>query len=418
MEQLAGNESKKNIKIVIGCNAGDEGKGLAVDYFASQHDHGLVVLTNGGAQRAHTVEYKNGMRHVFHHFGSATIRGWDTYLSENFILNPMEFCREYDQIKEQFDGEIIVWCNTKCMWSTPYDMIFNQILHRLNQKHDTYGMGIWATKQRYEYYRTNNIKTYTMYELYLHKDNITDNFNLIDNIRKYYLRLVYRAVNIKDRVLINDLIELLLDLRLLQRFLFDIYRMAEIIGNHFALSDSPLNIYDNIIFENGQGLLLDESIDISYGTPSSTGLKIPINMLYESQNIKNVEVCYVTRSYLTRHGFGKLSDEVNKDSINPYIFDETNITNDFQGSLRFGKLYPHDIIARIDEDWLFNVLFALPKWYWKEFKQSVMITHMNECGFPINELKEECNELNKIYISDSKFSDDIYEYVKGNKDDK
>ena len=56
----------KNVKIVIGANFGDEGKGLMTDYFTSGSND-IVVLSNGGAQRGHTVTKTNGIRHVFHH---------------------------------------------------------------------------------------------------------------------------------------------------------------------------------------------------------------------------------------------------------------------------------------------------------------------------------------------------------------
>ena len=46
----------------------------------------IVVCSNGGAQRGHTVLKSDGTRHVFHHFGSGTLNGADTYLPEDFIL--------------------------------------------------------------------------------------------------------------------------------------------------------------------------------------------------------------------------------------------------------------------------------------------------------------------------------------------
>ena len=61
-----------NIKVVIGANFGDEGKGLMTDYFSHQalsnKEDCVVVLANGGAQRGHTVTDSNGAQHVFHHF--------------------------------------------------------------------------------------------------------------------------------------------------------------------------------------------------------------------------------------------------------------------------------------------------------------------------------------------------------------
>ena len=49
-----------NIKVVIGSNFGDEGKGLFVNKFASDSIQNnkscIVVMSNGGAQRGHTVD--------------------------------------------------------------------------------------------------------------------------------------------------------------------------------------------------------------------------------------------------------------------------------------------------------------------------------------------------------------------------
>ena len=53
----------KDIKIVIGANCGDEGKGLMTDYF-SQKPNTIVVCSNGGAQRGHTVVTLDSIRHV------------------------------------------------------------------------------------------------------------------------------------------------------------------------------------------------------------------------------------------------------------------------------------------------------------------------------------------------------------------
>ena len=67
------------VKIVIGGNFGDEGKGLLSAYFAEEmmqkEGKCLVVLSNGGAQRGHTVDLPDGRRHVFHHFGAGALCG-------------------------------------------------------------------------------------------------------------------------------------------------------------------------------------------------------------------------------------------------------------------------------------------------------------------------------------------------------
>ena len=60
-----------DIKVVVGANFGDEGKGLMTDYFChnatSKNKTCIVVMSNGGAQRGHTVNLLDGKKHVFNH---------------------------------------------------------------------------------------------------------------------------------------------------------------------------------------------------------------------------------------------------------------------------------------------------------------------------------------------------------------
>ena len=55
----------KEIKVVIGKNFGDEGKGATVHRLC-KGKKALVVRHNGGAQAGHTVE-DGRFRFVFHH---------------------------------------------------------------------------------------------------------------------------------------------------------------------------------------------------------------------------------------------------------------------------------------------------------------------------------------------------------------
>ena len=62
----------ENVKFVIGSNFGDEGKGLVTNYFCEQafanEKKCVNILTNGGSQRAHTVEFPDGNILVLEHF--------------------------------------------------------------------------------------------------------------------------------------------------------------------------------------------------------------------------------------------------------------------------------------------------------------------------------------------------------------
>ena len=94
--------------------------------------------------------------------------------------------------------------------------------------------------------------------------------------------------------------------------------------------------------------------------------------MLEGKSDFSAEACYVTRSYLTRHGVGPLEEEVVKTEINAFMcFDKTNVHNSFQGSLRYGFLEDNDQKTRIAKDWAIvgdNT----------NFKKSMAITHCNE----------------------------------------
>ena len=91
-----------DVSIIIGANYGDEGKGRMSDYLANKAMQAgqstITILSNGGAQRGHTVVLNNGFTHIFHHFGSGTLAGADTYLPQSFIVNPMIFMKEYNEL--------------------------------------------------------------------------------------------------------------------------------------------------------------------------------------------------------------------------------------------------------------------------------------------------------------------------------
>jgi adenylosuccinate synthase len=100
---------------------------------------------------------------------------------------------------------------------------------------------------------------------------------------------------------------------------------------------APLSLSDNIIFEGAQGLLLDQTQGaFPYVTRSNTGLQNVLDVATEA-DVGALDVIYVTRAYLTRHGAGPLANEL---PGRPYegVVDITNQPNEYQGALRFADL--------------------------------------------------------------------------------
>lgn len=316
----------KDIKIVIGANWGDEGKGLMTDYF-SQKPNTIVVCSNGGAQRGHTVVTLDSIRHVFRHFGSGTFNGASTYLSEDFICNPIIFRQEYEELKN-LGCAPKTYINNKCMLTTPFDMMANQIIeeNRGKHKHGSCGMGIYETIRRY-------------------KAGVTD---LDYGIRDYYLdRLTDRGIIISDewmQIISND--------RIFENWLEDFNFMCE--KSEIVSNDEFLKKFDNIVFEAGQGLLLDQNNKeyFPHLTPSNTGIKNAKKIIERIDwgDEINIETCYVSRTYLTRHGAGDFLTECDKEAINANMCDKTNVPNQFQDTLRYGFLLLRGLYCRCAKD--------------------------------------------------------------------
>lgn len=310
-------------KVIIGANYGDEGKGLFTDYFASQDpEHSLVVRFNGGAQAGHTVVAPDGRRHVFSHFGSGSFVGAPTFLSKFFIVNPLIFVREHTDLQNLGVRPSVI-IDGNAMLTTPFDMFINQTIERRRgvNRHGSCGLGINETVTRS--LRSQSFRLCARDML----DATTLYLKLMElKIRWFPERL--RDFNIdpqsEETTKFAESAE-----KILTEFIKDTQTLLEIA--------SITEVYPNhkhIIFEGAQGLMLDEDrIDqFPHVTRSKTGLT---NVLHLAPHfgIDKLNVTYVSRTYLTRHGAGPLVGECDWD-----FPDSTNIPNQFQGTLRFAPL--------------------------------------------------------------------------------
>lgn len=375
-------DKKINIKIIIGANYGDEGKGLATDYFCNPSEKWLGVLTNGTSQRAHTVDTIDGKHHMFSHFSSGTFQGADTYISINFAINPITFVNEYLALQNEFGITPKVYIHPDCKIITPFDILANLTEREQSGLHNTCGNGFWKTLERYN-------DDYGMGRVLYFSKNSASWMRYLNNIEEYYkyklnnIDLDYQGIKAH---FINDL-----------QFVFD---------HSFIINNKILKSYQNIIFENGQGLLIGEQNPLAnwdFCTPSNTGLSYAYNIIEDNFIDTDVEVCYVSRTYLTRHGDGGLFNECAVEDINKLIVDYTNIPNACQGHLRFGHFDDKQLINRIWKDNSF-VKNTIDK---NNYKCSLMLTHWNEKQINLDNIKT-CGLFDgKIYISDNKTKESV-----------
>lgn len=365
------------IKAIIGANYGDEGKGLATAFLASMcGGRTAIVLTNGGAQRGHTVE-DGRRRHVFHHHASVLPDAMaDVFFPSCFIVNPMEFARERGELEK--DG----WPPQRCFASgealvtTPYDMIVNRILEleRGEGRHGSTGMGVWQTAQRSESVR-----------LAFHDLAGGNVGRIVDEIIRF------SAARLKGHRVPGDYMGLLESRGLMEHFLMDCEAMAREV-KEFA-DESVLSGYDDVLFENAQGLLLSSDPADVHTTPSFTGMENVNLMAGRMDGICDAEICYVTRTYLTRHGAGPMPGECAREDLMASGEDATNVPNPWQGSLRYGFLDVGELNRRMAGD------FAKCKV--PNARKSVMLTHMDEHAVDASEID------GLAYLSCSRFPADV-----------
>lgn len=396
--------SKVEVKVVVvGSNYGDEGKGLATHYFSQKANQDnkscLNILFNGGCQRGHTVELKNGIRHIFHHFGSGSFDNAHTYFDQDFMVNPMVFVEEKEilchAMKDLGCEFPMCYISPECRVTTPYDMFINQIVEtsREHNRHGSCGYGIWETQKRYEDGRYSlkygELQHKTDYEIICHLHDIA--FKYLPE------RLAYYGVT-EIPVEYKNLID---SYGLAKHYLADLRRMQkEVVQISFGDISS---MYDTIVFEGAQGLELDEDNKRAFPniTASKTTSFIPMKRI--EPYCFDVEICYITRSYFTRHGAGAFPTECRKEEINPSIEDKTNVHNEFQEFIRYGKFDMDEFLCRVKKD-IDSSKSIIPC-----VTTSLFVSHLNYTNdiagnCTINDLKQ---YFDNIYTSKTKYSDDV-----------
>lgn len=307
-------------RVVIGASFGDEGKGLVTDHLCAQ-GAGVVVRFNGGANAGHTVVTPEGERHVFRHFGSGSLCDVPTFLSQFFVCNPILFFEELEQLRA-LGFHPAVYAHPDCLITTFMDMVINQAIenNRGAKRHGSCGIGFHETMNRS---KVAELKI-TLGDLWNGSKRMESQMKEICG--KYSKFRIGKEIDEPKAV---------------AAFMDCCKQFAEYV--------QPLGIgqCEDIVFEGAQGLLLDQNNKeyFPHVTHSNTGMR-NVDVLCKQAGIDKVEIYYVSRTYLTRHGDGPLPGEDPAMSFE----DTTNKPNLFQGSLRFAPLDWSQLRARCNKD--------------------------------------------------------------------
>ena len=387
---------------VIGRGYGDEGKGLATDYLAGlfEHEKCIVVRHNGGAQSGHTVEKKTGERFVFHELSSGSMSGADTFWAESFYPDLYKIEEETENFRKSAGFVPDVYADAHANITLFFDVLVNMAIEtkRGDSRHGSCGMGINEA----------DLRTRAGYGITVGDVFSSDEKSLADRIRR--VRDGYVRGRLDELGLAGeDVPDEIFDEEILEGF------TAKILENITLLhivddAGEFINGYDAVIFETGQGLLLDADCEESQPnvTASKTGLTNIVKLCGEWGMVPD-KVFYVTRSYLTKHGPGLLANECSAESLGVTESDMTNVTNKWQGSLRYARFEDADsLLAPVLDD-----LNLLPG-----CKAALLVTHLNETedlirmkngDLNLSELAEKCIEkgLAELYVSRSGYASEV-----------
>lgn len=352
---------------IIGKGYGDEGKGLAVDHFCQSVDAPLVIRHNGGAQSGHTVEISE-KRFVFHQLGSGSFRGADTFWAETFYPDLYKLQDEIDAFRLAGGDRVHIFCDS----STPVvlidDVLTNMALEtaRGNKRHGSCGMGIYEADLRTK-------AGFGVSAADFLSESADHLVKKLTEIRREYLPARLERAGLPAPS--GEYGEMLRSPAVIENAVEQMMRNARQI-RIVEDTKSFLHKRDTIIFENGQGLLLDACCKASlpHVTGSRTGLTNPC-MLAKKYQLPLPEPVYISRSYVTRHGAGPLANECSDRDLGLIEKDKTNIPNPWQGSLRFARHgSAADFVRPVREDLSAAGYALLPE----QPAASLFLTHLNE----------------------------------------
>ena len=315
---------------VIGKNFGDEGKGFTCSRLASSLKNALIIKHNGGGQAGHTVEDPEGKwRFIHHQIGAGAEYHVPTLFADSFMPDLFQLGKEVKEFTELFGFQPILYSEKNARVTTVDDVLLNMgsEVARGKNRHGSCGMGIEECVQR-------NAAGYGITVEELAGWSKQDLLDRLKQIRKEYTERRAKILGIYPS---NPYYEMLNNETVLENFVIEV----KVNVNLLTLVDADrkwLEEFQHLIFETGQGLLLDQDYETyaPHLTSSKTGIQNPAIFL-EKRGLFLDEAIYVTRPYVTRHGNGPLPCEVDRSELPGLGEDLTNQPNEWQGTLRYAK---------------------------------------------------------------------------------
>lgn len=310
--------------IVVGLGYGDEAKGATVDWITRREGARLVVLFNGGGQRAHTV-VDGAFKHTFRQFGSGTFAGADTHHSRFCMVDPATMVLEAEQLQKLRHPAIYdqpldhLTIHERCAVTTPWHVALNRLRELSGTPHGTAsgscGLGIAETMRDVLAHKALH------YEELLGPD-LERRLREIREDKQHAARLLpVHECELWEQawaaMFADEAMDAILEV-------FD-----TVAGFVPAVAESPRSKVT--VFEGSQGILLDEWAGFG---PHHTWSRCTSENARRLLTGQETTVLGVTRAYATRHGRGPLVTEDRLLSL--VLEDPDNSHNHWQGEMRYG----------------------------------------------------------------------------------
>jgi len=312
---------------------GDEGKGAMVDYWARKYNAALVVRY-GGPQAAHNAVTPEGLHHTFAQYGSATLSGVETYLSEKMLVDPQRLLSETKVLSDkgvEYPLKRIV-IDPECIVVTPFHERINRMreISRGKNKHGSCGVGVGEAAMDEGLLGNMAIRVKDFFD----KKNLCHKLNFLWQLK----------IDMAEQLLAEDPSnEKLSDgLARLKRVgyveaLADAYVIFAK-NSGVRVESGYLRKFENnslVIFEGSQGVLLDKTHGFHpYVTKTTTTFEYADYLIDKYCTCVQTKKIGILRAYMTRHGAGPFITEDR--SLTEKISDFHNGTNEWQDSFRVG----------------------------------------------------------------------------------
>jgi adenylosuccinate synthase len=321
----------QEIVMTIGLGFGDESKGSTVDFLARHWSAKLVILFNGGPQRAHNGVTEKNIHHCHAQFSSGTFFGAETYHSRFVSVNPLSLMEEAEilapKIKRDPFEKLAI--DPRCPIITPFHIILNQMseIMKGEDRNGSCGMGVGEAVK----------DTRILGDQMIFANDLLDEKRL-----KYKLDFIWRMkIDLAEQLVMD--VKSSMELRryltkLNNRSYFNnVVAAYAVFAKKYGrcIKELSLNQNKSVIFEGSQGVLLHENYGFyPHITHSKTGFENADAIVAESGFKGKVTKMGILRAYATRHGAGPFVTENIR--LTRRIPDMHNWYGDWQGQFRVG----------------------------------------------------------------------------------